>query len=198
MKCLFNFRSPLLWIVALTFLFIGPPKAQAQWTASVGYQYRGDNPNQGVGIKLQHQFGTVGSHFKVFARTHAGYFFLQEESFTGIDGGVATKSRSYESGLGGGIEADFARFRPYLGIGGGYERYMGERRSWSLYGPPKTSDIDLGSLYFALYAGMSIEAFRGTMLYVEGQLPEYRDEQKLIDIGLADAPILKAGVKIRF
>jgi hypothetical protein len=75
---------------------------------------------------------------------------------------------------------------------------MGERRSWSLYGPPKTSDIDLGSLYFALYAGMSIEAFRGTVLYVEGQLPEYRDEQKLIDIGLADAPILEAGVKVQF
>ena len=56
----------------------------------------------------------------------------------------------------------------------------------------------LGSLYFALYAGMSIEAFRGTVLYVEGQLPEYRDEQKLIDIGLADAPILEAGVKVQF
>jgi opacity protein-like surface antigen len=198
MKCFLNPRSLPLWIVTLTFLFIGIPKAQAQWTAGVGYQYRGDNPNQGVKVKLRHPFGAVGSHFEVFARTHVGYFFLQEESFTGIDGGATATSRSYDVGLGGGVEANIARFRPYIGIGSGYERHRGERRSWSLYFSPKTSDIDVGSLYFSLYAGMSIEAFSGTMLYVEGQLPEYLNEQKLIDIGLANAPVLETGVRIQF
>jgi hypothetical protein len=198
MKCFLNPRSLPLWIVTLTFLFIGIPKAQAQWTAGVGYQYRGDNPNQGVKVKLRHPFGAVGSHFEVFARTHVGYFFLQEESFTGIDGGATATSRSYDVGLGGGVEANIARFRPYIGIGGGYEGHRGERRSWSLCTSPKTSDIDVGNLYFSLYAGMSIEAFSGTMLYVEGQLPEYLNEQKLIDIGLANAPVLETGVRIQF
>jgi hypothetical protein len=191
-------RSLFLWILGLTFLFVGLPNAQAQWTAGIGYQYRGENPNQGVRVKLQHPLGAVGSHFEVFARTHAGYFFLQEESFSGIDGGMTSRSRSYDVGLGGGVEADIARFRPYLGIGSGYERYVGERRSWSLYTSPKTTDIDVGSLYFALYAGMSIEAFRGTMLYVEGRLPEYLSERKLIGTGLADAPMLEAGMRVQF
>jgi len=198
MNCFPIYRCLPLWIVGLALLFIGHPEAQAQWTAGASYQHRGDTPNQGVKIQLQRHFGATGSYFRVFARAHAGYFFLQEESFTGIDGGATAKSRSYDFGLGGGIEANFARFRPYIGIGSGYERYRGERRSWSLYTSLETSDIDLGSLYFALYAGMSVEAFRGTMLYVEGQLPEYLDEQKLIGIGLADAPILEAGVRIQF
>ena len=198
MNCLPIYRCLPLWIVGLALLFIGHPEAQAQWTAGAGYQYRGDTPNQGATIQLRRHFGAAGSYFRAFARARAGYFFLQEESFTGIDGGATTRSRSYDFGLGGGVEANIARFRPYIGIGSGYERHRGERRSWSLYTSPKTSDIGVGSLYFALYAGMSIEAFRGTMLYVEGQLPEYLNEQKLIDIGLANDPVLEAGVRIQF
>jgi len=198
MNCFSIYRCPPLWIVGVALLFIGHPEAQAQWTAGVGYQYREDNPNQGVKVKLQRPLGAVGSRFEVFARTHAGYFFLQEESFTGIDGGVTATLRSYNVGLGGGVEANVARFHPYIGIGGGYEGHRGERRTWSLYTSPNTSDVDVGSLYFALHAGMSVEAFSRTMLYVEGQLPEYLNEQKLIDIGLANDPVLEAGVKIQF
>lgn len=172
---------------------IGLSDATAQWGVGASFERRNDDPQNGIGVHIEHDI--VRFIPIVFIRSRAHFSYFTEESSRTIAGIAYSRSKvetyDYGAALYGGV--NLGLLSPYVGIGAGSDK-------WNFYQNSNDSSpsSETSSFYYYGIAGVSISPIPFIKPFIEYRVANYNDISAARDeIGEGNARF-HFGVTLRF
>jgi hypothetical protein len=174
-------------------LLIGVADATAQWGAGFSFERRSDDPQNGVGVHIEHDL--LGSIPIFFLRTRAHFSYFSEENTYTFAGIAYQRSRVETYDFGGAFYggASLGLFAPYVGLGLGSDQ-------WNFYENSGDSSPtnETSSFYYYGIVGVALSPIPVVKPFIEYRVANYNDiSQAREEIGSGNARF-HFGITFRF